>query len=102
MLYMVIASQPLKSTKEAAKVFAEAMGIPIPHVDIVGMWISYGGDGITNYSVVEMEKGHEEEASRALSQFFVKFYDIEGYKLNMIPVVKPENALAVLGMAPPA
>jgi hypothetical protein len=102
MLYMVIVSQPLKSTIDAGKVFVAALANPMAHVNTVGMWISYGGDGITNYSIVELEKGYEEEASKALVNYFVQYYDIDGYKVNIIPVLKPEDALEMIGITPPS
>jgi len=102
MLYMVITSQPLKSTVEAGKIFVKTLENPMRHVNRIGMWISYGGDGITNYSVLELEEGHEDEASKELVSYFIPFYAIEGYRVNIFPVLKPEDALPLIGMTPPA
>ena len=101
MIYMVITSYPLKSTIETGKVFVKSAANPIPHVNNIGMWIAYGGDGITNYWVAELEKGHEDEAVKAIVGYFVQYYDIEGFKIDMFPVAKPEDALPILGMTPP-
>jgi hypothetical protein len=101
MHFMVITSQPLKSSIEAGKVFVKGLENPMPHVNMVGMWLSYGGEGITNYMVVEMEKGYEDEGIKALGDKLVPYYDIEGYKVNIIPVLKPDEALTMIGLTPP-
>ena len=102
MVYMVITSYPLKSTLEAGKVFANSFASPMSHVKSIGMWVSYGGDGIATYSVLELEKGHEDEAMKELVSYFVQYYDIEGYQVDVIPVAKPEDALSILGITPPS
>jgi len=102
MLFMVTTSYPLKGTFEAGKVFVKALENPMSHVNRIGMWISYGGDGITNYSVLELEEGHEDEATKALLSYFIPFYDIEGFKVEILPVLKPEDALPLIGITPPA
>ncbi len=102
MLNMVVTSYPLKSTVEAGKVFANSFANPMSHVNTLGIWVSYGGDGIATYSVVELEKGYEDEAMKALISYFVQFYNIEGFKVDIIPVAKPEDALSILGITPPS
>lgn len=102
MLLMVITSQPLKSTVEVGKVFAASLASPMSHVNTVGMWLAYGGEGVITYLVVELEKGFEDEGNKEIANILVKYYDIEGYKAQIIPVLKPEEALSMIGMAPPA
>lgn len=102
MLNMVVTSYPLKSTVEAGKVFANSFANPMSHVNTLGIWVSYGGDGIATYSVVELEKGYEDEGIKSLGNKLAKYYDVEGYKINIIPVLKPEDALTTVGITPPS
>jgi len=54
------------------------------------------------YLVVELEKGYEDEGIKSLGNKLAKYYDVEGYKINIIPVLKPEDALTTVGITPPS
>jgi len=102
MQFMVVTTYPTKGVAEAGKTFIELLAKPMKHVTLVGMWVSYGGDGITTWSVNEMEKGYEDEGVKELTAYFVPFLGIEGYKINVVPVAKPEDALTLIGLTPPS
>jgi len=102
MQIMTTTTYPTKSVIDIGKIFVESMAKPMNHVNLVGMWVSYAGEGITAWAVHEMEKGHEDEGLKELTAYFVPFLSIDGYKVNILPVAKPEDALALIGITPPS
>jgi len=102
MLLMAIGTFPLKSAVDAGKAFVEAVAKPLPYVNRVGMWMCYGDDGIKTWAVYEVEKGHEEEGLKAITNIYILFFDVEGYKTKFEYVIKPEEALQLIGLTPPA
>jgi len=93
---MVEATFPLKNADEATKAFAEAMAKPQTHINRIGMWMSYGGDGIKTWYVCEIDKEHE-EGFKELVNRYTPYFNVGGYKVNIQPVMKPEDAIALLG-----
>jgi len=71
------------------------------HLNTIGMWLAYGGEGVITYFVVELKKGFEDEGNKELANMLVQYYGIEGYRVIIIPVLKPEEAIAVIGLTPP-
>jgi len=102
MIYMVSTTFPLKSSADVGKTFVEAMAESQPYLNEIGIWINFGGDGIKSVAIHEVEKGHEDEAYKALTEYFTQFYNIEGFKVNIETVLKPEDALPLIGITPPA
>jgi hypothetical protein len=101
MLYMAASTFPLKSAVDAGKVFLEAVSKQLTYVNRLGMWLCYGGEGIKTWFVYETTKGHEDEGLKELTNYYTAFYKIEGYKVEITPVLKPEEALPLIGLAPP-
>jgi hypothetical protein len=102
MLYMVASTFPLKSAVDLGKVFVEAVSKQSTYFNRVGMWLCYGGDGIKAWFVYELTKGHEEAGLKELTNYYTAYFGVEGYKVEMTPVLKPEEALALIGMTPPS
>jgi hypothetical protein len=102
MLFMATGTFPLKSAVDAGKIFVESVAKPRPYVNRVGMWMCYGDDGIKTWAVFEVEKGHEEEGLKTIINNYIPFFGVEGYKTKIEPVMKPEEALELIGLTPPA
>jgi len=102
MLYMVMTTLPMKSSVDAGKIFVEELANPLSHVKRVDMWISYGGDGAKTWEIHETEKGYDEEGYLELSNYLAKYRDVEGFKIDILPVLKPEDALSLIGITPPS
>lgn len=102
MLYMATITFPLKSAVEVGKVFAEVVSKQLNYVTRVGMWMCYGGDGVKSWFVYESKKGHEEEGLKELTGYFPAYFEIEGFKVEIFPVLKPFDALPLIGITPPA
>jgi len=96
MLVMVTGTYPLKSTKKVVEAFMKAFEKPMSHANNIGSWICYGGEGMNFWMVYELEKEHEEEGLKELAKTEVHFHDIEGYKVNIQTVMKPEDAIPLL------
>lgn len=94
MLYMVEATFPLENSAKAAKAFAEAMARPQTRLNRIGMWMAYGGDGWKTWFVCEIDKEYE-EGFKELAGRYTAFFGIGGYKVNIQPIMKPEEAIAL-------
>jgi hypothetical protein len=101
MLYMAASTFPLKSTVDLGKVFIEAVSKQLTYVNRIGMWVCYGGEGIKAWFVYEITKGHEEEGFKELTNYYTAYLNVEGFKVDILPVLKPEDALPLIGLAPP-
>ncbi len=101
MIYMVTTTYPTKSTIDVGKTYVEAMAKTTPQTKEIGIWLNFGGDGIKSFAIHEVEKGHEDQAFKALTDFFIPFLKIEGFKVNIEPVLTPEDALPLIGITPP-
>ena len=95
MLVMVTGTFPLKSTKKVMEADMKAMEKPMSHVKNIGSWTCLGGEGINYWYVYELEKGHEEEGFMELNKYEAHFHEIEGYKVKIQTVMKPEDAVAL-------
>ncbi len=95
-----IVTYPLKATVEVSKLFVEGLkDDPLPeYVKMLGLYVEYGGKGITTYDIYEIEKGHEDEGTKALAKDQIKYYDVEGYEITSKTVLTVEDALPLLGM----
>lgn len=103
MLYMVTTTYPLNRANEIGKVYMERMKKPkAEHVNRVGMWLAPGGKGVKSWTIYEVENGHEDEGYKEIGSRHSEYFHIEGFEMNIEPVLKPEDALSLIGMAPPA
>jgi len=99
MFFMVTHMYPTKSTAEVAKV---AVGVlakaPPPYVKRLGQYITAGSDGFKTYALYEIEKGHVEEGFKELNKRLVPWFNIEGWKFTVEPLMTPEEAIPMLGL----
>jgi len=58
-------------------------------------------DGIKVISITEVEKGKYEEAVNLVARRMAEFYSIKGYRFEVETLLTLEEALPVIGMAPP-
>ena len=99
MLFMVTMTYPTKSTVQVGKVAVGMLSKALPpYVKILGIYIAPGGDGIKNYDLYEIEKGHVEEGIKELNKRFVAYFNIEGWKHTIEPLMSAEEALPMLGL----
>jgi len=95
MLVMVTGTFPIKSTKKVVEAHRKSMEKPMSHANNIGSWTCYGGEGINYWYVYELEKGHEQDGFMELNKYEAYFHGIEGYKVNIQFVMKPEDAVAL-------
>jgi hypothetical protein len=72
------------------------MAKPQTHINRIGMWMAYGGDGMKTWFVCEIDKEHD-EGLKELGSRYTSYFNVEGYKVSIIPIIKPEEAIALLG-----
>lgn len=103
MLYMVTTTHPLNRADEIGKVYMERMKKPkAEYVNRVGMWLAPGGKGVKSWTIYEVENGQEVEGYKEIASRHSEYFHIEGFELNIEAVLKPEDALSLIGMDPPA
>ncbi len=102
MIYMVTSTFPMESSVDVGKAYQEAMAKKLHNMNEIGIWLSFGGDGMKSVSIQEVEKGYEDEAFKALTNYFVSFIGIEGFKVTIEPVFTPAEGLPFLGITPPS
>jgi len=99
MFLMVTQTYPTKSVAAVGKV---AMGVLAkalpPYVKRLGPYIAAGGDGIKSYSLYEIEKGQVEEGIKEVNKRLVAFFNIEGWKYTLEPLMTAEEALPLIGL----
>ena len=97
MLFMVTQTYPTKSVAQVAKVGMEVLTkAPPPHVKRLGVYITAGSDGMKSYGLYEIEKGHVEEGMKEVNKNLVPFFNIEGWKFTLEPLLTPEEAVSLL------
>ena len=99
MIYMVTTTYPLKYASEIGKVYMEKMDKPkAALINRVGLWLNAGEDGVKSWSVYEVEKGRENEGYKEIISRHSPYFSIEGFKLKIEAVLKPEDALPLIGI----
>lgn len=99
MLFMVTETYPTKSSAEAGKVAVEAYTKALPsYVKTIGLYLALGGDGIKSYALYEIEKGHVDEGYTGLLKVYVPFFNIEGWKFTVEPLLSVKEALPIIGL----
>jgi hypothetical protein len=95
---LVIDTFPLKSAVETGKRFLEAEPLP-DYIKRLGVFLEYGGKGITGYDLFEIEAGHEDEAIKVLTKHYTVYKDVEGFELQMKVVLTAVDALPMVGLS---
>ena len=99
MFFMVTQTYPTKSVAEVGKVGMETLAkAPPPHVKRLGIYIAAGGDGMKTYILYEIEKGQVEEGIKELNKRYVAYFNIEGWKFTVEPLMTVEEALPLIGL----
>lgn len=102
MWFMVNETWPSKSSAEVGEKAVEYLSKPLPsYMKRIGPLVTAGGDGVKAYMIFEVEKGHEEEGVKEIIDGEAPFLSIEGYKFTVEPVLTAEEALPLVGLAPP-
>jgi len=99
MFLMITQTYPTKSVAEVGKVGMELLAkAPPPYVKRLGVYIAAGGDGMKTYILYEIEKGQVEEGIKELNKRYVAYFNIEGWKFTVEPLMTVEEALPLIGL----
>ena len=63
---------------------------------MLGPYTKWGGDGIEAFSIIEIEKGHEEEGLLMVTKSYFPYMKVEGYKVEVTPILTAADALALM------
>lgn len=98
MLTMFSSTAPLNKIDDSMKVLLTIRAKPLPpHIKIVGSYTWIDGEAKT-IQIIEIEKGHEDEAFKALNNILLQYRNIEGLKMKIQPISTLEEAAAVQGI----
>ena len=99
MFFMVTQTYPTKSTAQVGKVGVGMLAKALPpYVKRLGVYIAAGGDGMKTYVLYEIEKGQVEEGIKELNKRMVAYFNIEGWKYTIEPLMSAEEALPLIGL----
>lgn len=99
MFVMLTTTYPLDKTVEVAKRFIKAQQeTPAPpFIKTVGVFVTSSLEsGMKVYGISEIEAGKENEGLQEISRGMIPFFDIEGLRYQIEPVLSVEEAISML------
>jgi len=104
-LIMVTSWYPPSKAIEVGKKFIEVMQKfpenPSIAEPLVTVGVSSGKDGIEAISISNVKKGKYDEAMNLTLRRMVMFHGIEGYRYEIKTLLTLEEAMPLIGLAPP-
>ena len=101
MFFMLTSTYPLDKAIEAGKTFIKGMETPLPSFVKLTVYLTSTELGIKGYSLFEIEDGKLAEGIREVIKRQVAFHKIVGYKWKVETLLTAEEALPLVGLAPP-
>ena len=104
-LIMVTSWYPPTKVIEVAEKYIEVMqkipDDPSIAEPLVTVGVSSGKDGVEVISIGNVRKGKYDEAMNIVLRRMVMFHGIEGYRYEIKTLSTPEEAMPLIGLAPP-
>ena len=98
MIYMVTACYPNNKTIEMAKLILKQPK-EIPYVKKWRVFNTFAGtDGLKQYHLIYTEKEKAEDCFMAISKYFVPFNQIEGFTIQIEPLIGVSDSYNLIGM----
>lgn len=102
MLIMSISTYPMSSIPKVVEVFIELMKDGLPeYISMTGPVSRWGGDGITAYTIYDIEDARAMEGMKVLVARDARFAVAEGYRIESNVVMSVEDSLAIVGAKMP-
>lgn len=99
MIFMGTQWIPHNKTEQWAKIFLKVTKNPLP--PSIRKWQSFsssdGENGIKGYNLIFSEKGKADEAVVEITRMIVPFWEIEGYRWKLEPLLGISDSLKALG-----
>lgn len=101
MFFMITTTYPPSKAKDVVKVFGKSLAEPLPaflkrlHVLTA---CGVGAPGIKSYSIFEATEGKEHDALAELHRRMAWFYNIEGWRYQIEPLLAADEAIPLLGL----
>jgi len=102
-IFMQIATFPPSKGSDVGKAGMKAMQMPQPdYVKTIGQWVTCAGEpGTKFYSIYKVDKDKIEEGFKWIQSSSIPFENIEGMRTKVEILTPVEEAMAMMGMAPP-
>jgi hypothetical protein len=100
MFLIATITYPPDKAIQMAKKFIKAMEIPLPSfIKRLYVLTSAGGElGVKALGIYEVEDAKLKEGIKELTKSFVQYYDVEGFRFNLEPMLSAAEAIPLLGI----
>ena len=99
MIFMGTQWIPHNKTEEWSKIFLKVNQKPLP--SCIKKWQTFssadGESGIKGYNLIFTEKGKGDEAIVEIIKLILPFWEIEGYRWKLEPLIGVSDSIKVLG-----
>ena len=99
MIFMGTQWIPHSKTEQWSKIFMEVRDKPLP--SCIKKWQTFssadGSDGIKGYNLIYSERGKGDEALVEITKMIFPFWQIEGYRWKLEPLIGVSDSMTVLG-----
>ena len=99
MIFMGTQWIPYDKTEEWSKIFLEVSKKPLP--SCIKKWQTFsssdGTDGIKGYNLIFTDRQKGDEALVEITKMIMPFWQIEGYRWKLEPLIGVSDSMTVLG-----
>lgn len=99
MIFMGTQWIPHNKTEQWSKIFAEVTSNPLP--SCIKKWQTFssadGSEGIKGINIIYSEKGKGDEALVEITKTIMPFWEIEGYRWKLEPIIGVSDSIKALG-----
>ena len=99
MIFMGIQWIPHNKTEQWSKIFIEVSKKPLP--SCITKWQTFsssdGTDGIKGYNLIFTDRTKGDEALVEITKMIMPFWQIEGYRWKLEPLIGVSDSMTVLG-----
>ena len=90
---------PHNKTEQWSEIFAKVASNPLP--SCIKKWQTFssadGSDGIKGINIIYTEKGKGDEALIEITRTIMPFWEIEGYRWKLEPIIGVSDSMKALG-----
>ena len=100
MFLVTTVTYPPEKAVQMAKKFIKATEKPLPsYIKRLHVLTGTGGQlGLRVVGIYEVEDAKFKEGLMEISRYFVQFYDVEGFRYDIEPMVSAADAIPLLGI----
>jgi hypothetical protein len=99
MIFMGTQWIPHNKAEEFSKIFSKVINNPIP--SCIKKWQTFssgdGENGMKGVNIIYSEKGKGDEALIEITKIIAPFWEIEGYRWKLEPLMSVSDSMKVMG-----